>query len=100
MEIDGFDWDRGNSEKCQKHGLSREIIEAFFGQKNIHVAPDIKHSNLELRFFAIGRIENRKAIILIFTIRNSEGKTLIRPISARYMHQKEVSKYEKEFEKN
>ena len=100
MEIDGFDWDSGNSEKCEKHGLPREIIEEFFCQRNIYVAPDIKHSGLETRFFAIGRISNERAVIIIFTIRNNKGKKLIGPISARFMHQKEVDKYEKEFGEN
>ena len=25
MEFSGFDWDRGNREKCQKHGISAEV---------------------------------------------------------------------------
>lgn len=100
MKIDGFNWDLGNSKKCQKHGLSREDIEGLFYQKNIYVAPDIEHSILEDRFFAIGRISNRRAVIIIFTIRGNMGKRLIRPISARFMHQREINKYEKEFGKN
>jgi hypothetical protein len=30
MEFSGFDWDSGNLEKCQKHGVSADIIEALF----------------------------------------------------------------------
>jgi hypothetical protein len=26
----GFDWDRDNLEKCQKHGISAEVIESVF----------------------------------------------------------------------
>ncbi len=29
LEFDGFDWDRGNKAKCQKHGLSIALIENF-----------------------------------------------------------------------
>ena len=101
MRVDGFDWDPGNIEKCEKHGLAREDIEDFFYQDNIYVAPDIEHSITESRFFAIGRLlKSGRAVIVVFTIRDKEGKKLIRPISARFMHKKEVNRYEKEFEKN
>src|ERR1022692_3407331 len=30
MEFSGFDWDRGNLEKCQKHGISAKLIESVF----------------------------------------------------------------------
>ena len=33
---------------------------------------------------------------LVFTLRKRGVETLIRPISARYMHKKEVQHYEKE----
>ena len=56
MQIDGFEWDRGNRAKCQKHGLS----------------------------------------IMVFTLRSEGDKVLLRPISARYMHKKEIEAYEKE----
>ncbi len=29
--IDGFDWDDANIGKCQKHGISVQMIEAFSG---------------------------------------------------------------------
>jgi uncharacterized DUF497 family protein len=38
-------------------------------------------------------------MIVVFTFRCREGLRLIRPISARYMHKKEIEKYEKEFAK-
>ena len=28
-KIDGFDWDEGNEQKCQKHGLAKRDIKAF-----------------------------------------------------------------------
>jgi uncharacterized protein len=53
MEFDGFDWDRGNREKCQKHGVSiRQIEELFRGF--VLVGPDVRHSAAEERFRAIG----------------------------------------------
>ena len=96
MKFEGFNWDTGNTDKCQKHGLNQEEIEDFFQQKKIYVAPDIKHSSLEERFLAIGKGSKNKLIVVAFTFRDQSGKKLIRPISARFMNKKEVQKYEKE----
>jgi uncharacterized DUF497 family protein len=35
-------------------------------------------------------------VFLVFTVRERGGKHLIRPITARYMHRKEVVSYEKD----
>ncbi len=99
MKFEGFNWDTGNTSKCQKHGLTQEEIEYFFQQEKIYVAPDIKHSNSEDRFLAIGRGPGNKLIIVAFTFRNQKGQRFIRPISARFMNRKEVQKYEKEVKK-
>lgn len=91
IKVKGFDWDEGNTAKCQKHGLSTEEIEMFF-RSDLYVGPDIKHSALEQRFLAVGRssCRNSQPMFVVFTLRNG----LIRPISARYMHEKEAMKYE------
>ncbi len=89
-----FDWDGGNREKCQKHGVSVAEIE-FVLTNEPRVAPDPAHSNEEERFIGIGRTADGKAIFVAFTFRLREGERLIRPISARYMHKKEIQAYEK-----
>ncbi|MCC5602906.1 BrnT family toxin [Nostoc favosum] len=61
------------------------------------IAPDIKHSSEEVRYFAIGVSNQKRLILVVFTFRVKGEETFIRPISARYMHQKEISKYEKDF---
>jgi len=38
-------------------------------------------------------------MIVVFTLRTINKEVLIRPISARYMHQKEARKYEEEITK-
>ena len=91
IRISGFDWDDSNRQKCQKHGLSLEEIEGFFLLSAPAIAPDIKHSADEMRYFAIGRNKESRPMLIVFTTR---GK-LIRPISARYMHEKEWKAYEK-----
>ena len=32
LRVSGFDWDEGNREKCQKHGVSIAEIEDLFTQ--------------------------------------------------------------------
>ena len=95
LQVLGFDWDDGNIEKCQKHGLSIPIIEQFFKQDSILVRPDIKHSVAEERFIAVGKSIKGRYMFVGFTLRTgSENQTLIRPITARYMHDREVKKFE------
>jgi hypothetical protein len=97
MQVAGFDWDHGNLFKNEsKHGLSREVIETFFYGK-IWVAPDLKHSSSEDRFLAIGTANNGRPVVVAFTFREKDGAKLIRPISARYMHLKEMKRYEQAF---
>lgn len=93
--VAGFDWDSGNHEKCRKHGVSIAEIESLFTQQ-LTVLQDERHSLLEHRFKAVGRGKFNRPIFLVFTLRNRNGKTFIRPISARYMHRKEIQNYEKE----
>lgn len=92
--IDGFDWDDGNSQKCRKHGISTAEIENLFSRP-VMMLPDTAHSGTEKRFWAIGKSDHRH-IFVVFTFRMKGGKRLIRPISARYMHKKEIDRYEEE----
>jgi uncharacterized DUF497 family protein len=93
MKVAGFEWDAGNREKCQKHGVSLVEIEALFSRP-IMMLPDHAHSMTEVRLKAIGRTESGRNIFIVFTLREHHGRKYIRPISARYMHQKEVDSYE------
>jgi uncharacterized DUF497 family protein len=93
--ITGFDWDRGNRAKCRKHGVSVEEIESLF-LRPLMILPDEAHSITESRMKAIGKTRAGRYVFLVFTIREKQGKRYIRPISARYMHRKEIEHYEKE----
>jgi len=95
VRISGFDWDEGNRTKCQKHGVSIAEIEALF-ERTVLVLPDEAHSHSEERVRAIGRTEGGRFIFLVFTMRESDGERLVRPISARYMHSREVRRLEDE----
>ncbi len=95
LKVDGFNWDKGNQAKCQKHGVSIEEIEEVFNN-NPRVAPDLKHSTEEDRLIAVGRTQEGRAVFVAFTIRTKGNRHFIRPVGARYMHAKEIKAYEKE----
>ena len=94
MRLSGFDWDGGNREKCSKHGVSLAKIEELFAAGNVAVRPDLAHSQTETRFLAIGRVSGDRWIFVAFTWRLLPSGHFVRPISARYMHDKEVERYE------
>ena len=91
----GFDWDLSNRAKCEKHGIAVDDIESLFSRP-LAIFPDAAHSQRERRFRAIGRTEDGRGVFIVFTIRRKGDEILIRPISARYMHKKEIQTYEKE----
>ena len=95
MLVHGFDWDDGNIGKCQRHGLSMEEIETVFtGEPYIMV--NESHRAREEHFHAVGLTAKGRHAFIVFTFREGSDGFLIRPISARYMHQKEVEHYEKQ----
>jgi uncharacterized DUF497 family protein len=53
----------------------------------------VAHSQSEDRFIAIGHDLDGRAVFVGFTFRERDGRRLIRPITARYMHAKEASRY-------
>jgi hypothetical protein len=95
MLVEGFDWDEANREKCQQHGVSIAEIEGLLASTP-HIAPDLKHSADEDRLIAVGRTSKGRAVFVAFTLRTKKGRRLIRPVTARYMHGKEIAAYEKE----
>jgi uncharacterized DUF497 family protein len=96
MEFVGFDWDKANRDKCQKHGVSiGEIESVFYGA--VVILPDPNHSGAEQRFRAIGKTSEGRPIFVVFTERGHGEDIKLRPISARYMHRREASSYEKDY---
>jgi len=92
--VEGFDWDSGNTGKCEKHGLTVAVIEEVFS-RGLHILNDRQHSEHEDRFLAVGRTSDGRGIFIGFTFRPGRTGVLIRPITARFMHKREVEKYEK-----
>ena len=90
--IAGFDWDKGNARKNDKHGVSMAEAEQVFFNRPLLLLPDPRHSQSESRFYALGKSDNGRALHITFTLRG--GGKLIRVISARDMHRKERTIYE------
>ncbi len=92
-DITGFDWDEGNSRKNSNHGASTAESEQVFFNAPVPLLADIKHSQQEPRFHALGRTHQDRLLHITFTLR--QQNTHIRVISARDdMHRKERSIYE------
>ncbi len=94
-----FEWDKGNRAHCQTHGVSIAEIEALL-RGAPRIAPDLKHAHLEDRLIAVGRTAKGRPLFVAFTIRTRFGQPTIRPVSARYMHDKEARNYEAQGSKN
>jgi len=90
--IIGFDWDEGNSRKNRKHGVSTAESEQVFFNAPLLLLADVKHSQQESRFHALGRTHQDRLLHITFTLR--QQNTHIRVISARDMHKKERNFYE------
>jgi uncharacterized DUF497 family protein len=59
------------------------------------LTPDYEHSNEEDRVIAIGRTPIGRPVFIVFTLRMLNGRELVRPLSARFMHLKEIKKYDR-----
>jgi len=91
-KISGFDWDRGNARKNDKHAVDQSEAEAVFFNHPLLMLEDLRHRDQEIRFHALGRTLEGRLLHITFTLRG--GDTLIRVISARDMHRKERIIYE------
>lgn len=91
---DGFDWDTGNLLKILNRGIIPQLIEEFFLREQL-LSPDYKHSASEERFIAVGKSYNGRYMLVSYTMRVKNNLNLIRVVTARYMHKKEIIFYEK-----
>jgi uncharacterized DUF497 family protein len=92
QECTGFQWDEGNVQKIwEKHQVTPVECEQVFFNLPLVAAEDVKHSQRELRFFALGQTDMGRRLFAVFTIRKKQ----IRVISARDMSRKERKEYER-----
>jgi len=83
---DGFDWDEGNLLKnWEKHGVSAAECEQVFFNRPLITGEDHAHSDVELRWYALGVTDGGRQLFIVFTIRQNK----IRVISARNMSRHE-----------
>ena len=92
-QITGFEWDDGNSRKsADKHDVSQAEAESIFFNDPLIVVEDLKHSETERRFHALGRTAQDRLLHITFALR--QNGTMVRVISTRDMHRKERKVYE------
>ena len=98
QQVEGFDWDSGNTEKIiNKHNVLPSEAEQVFFNEPLLLMDDIKHSQKETRYHALGITDDLRLLHVTFTFRLNG--TLVRIVSARDMHRKERRVYE-QIEKN
>ncbi len=91
LECTGFEWDEGNKDKNWiKHNVTNSECEQIFFNQPLIINLDDKHSNVEIRFYALGHTDLNRKLFIVFTIRNKK----IRVISARDLSKKERKIYE------
>ncbi len=91
--VTGFDWDEGNLEKNWiTHQVTPGECEEVFFNLPLLFYPDPAHSQIETRYFVLGRTNAKRSLFVVFTIRNNN----IRGISARDMSRKERKIYDQE----
>lgn len=88
---EGFDWDDGNRDKNWiSHKVKPSECEMVFFNQPLVVIDDEKHSNSESRYYAFGKTDLDRLLLIVFCVR----KNKIRVISARDMNKKENKFYE------
>jgi uncharacterized DUF497 family protein len=66
--IRGLDWDHGNRDKRQRHGMSVDEIEAVFARPVV-ILPDHANVSAGRRLKAIGRARAGRHAFIVFTWR-------------------------------
>ena len=80
-EMSGKNW--------ELHRVTPEEAEDVFFNEPLIVRSDVRHSNQERRYYALGQTSLGRSLLVVFTIRGS----LIRVISVRDMNRKEKQAY-------
>ncbi len=76
----GFEWDEEkNQSNQQKHGVSFEVAQRAFNDRGRLILRDKQHSEEEMRFFCIGKVEQK-----ILTVRFTYREDRIRIIGAGF----------------
>ena len=80
VKTSNFEWDDAKDKSNQrKHGISFSLAQFAFLDERRVILEDIEHSNVEKRFFCLGKVGGG-----IMTVRFSYRKNKIRIIGAGY----------------
>ena len=80
--LEGFEWEEGNSEKNWHRHVVRQVeAEQTLLNRPLLLAVDVKHSQHESRFIALGQTDAQRRLTVVFTVRGAR----VRVISARLM---------------
>jgi uncharacterized DUF497 family protein len=75
-----FEWnEKKNRQNQQKHGVPFNLAQYAFGDPDRIIAEDVGHSQMEKRYYCIGRVGDG-----ILTVRFTYRKNIIRIIGAGY----------------
>lgn len=87
----GFQWDKGNATKnWDLHEVTQTECEQVFFNYPLIVRRDSRHSEMESRYYVLGRTNVGRLLFIPFTVREN----LILVISARDMTPNEIDRYE------
>lgn len=87
----GFEWDDGNRTKnWEQHDVSESECEQVFFNRPLIARRDAAHSQMEARFYVLGRTDGGRLLFVAFTIRHDK----VRVISARDMTRGETQRYQ------
>ncbi len=68
-QCEGFDWNEGNVDKnWLKHKVSPAECEQIFFNRPLVIQDDIKHSEVENRFYALDRTDSKRNLFIAFTV--------------------------------
>ena len=96
-ELEGFDWDGGNSAKnWHKHRVTIRECEEVFVNMPFFIFDDVSHSTSESRHYVLGFANGGRLLAISFTVRILR----IRVISARPMSKNDRKLYVESIEAN
>ncbi len=95
LDIDGFQWDDGNSAKSLlKHNVTKKEAEEVFNNYPLFFGKGSNKGN-ETRLLAYGKTDNERLLTSVFVIR----KNKIRIISSRPQSKNEKKKFNEKSKK-
>ena len=91
-----FEWDEVKAAaNLRKHGVPFDLASTVFKDTRLLTVADLKHSEIEERWFSIGRASNGSIISVVYLWWEPDAATIkIRLISARSATRTEADSYQ------